>query len=46
MASMRQYDAALKELKVKFQVVEGLDHEQEFPEIDRVLPVMMLYTRS
>lgn len=46
MAGIREYEAMLKESKVQVQVVEGLDHGQEFTEIDRVLPVMLAFTQA
>ena len=46
MAGIREYEAMLKESKVQVRVVEGLDHMQEFTEIDRVLPVMLAFTQA
>jgi hypothetical protein len=40
MASVDQYRAALTDSQVRVRIVEGLNHEQEFSQIDRVLPVM------
>jgi pimeloyl-ACP methyl ester carboxylesterase len=40
MASVDQYRAALTDSQVRVQIVEGLSHEQELSQIDRVLPVM------
>jgi pimeloyl-ACP methyl ester carboxylesterase len=46
MASIQAYAAALPESLVQVQVVAGLDHMQEFTEIERVLPVMLAFTTS
>jgi pimeloyl-ACP methyl ester carboxylesterase len=40
MASVDQYRATLTDSQVRVQIVEGLSHQQEFSQIDRVLPVM------
>jgi hypothetical protein len=40
MASVDQYRAALTDSQVRVRIVEGLNHEQEFSQIDRVLSVM------
>ncbi len=46
MASIQAYAAALPESLVQVQVVEALDHMQEFSEIERVLPAMLTFTTS
>jgi len=46
MASLQECEEALKESKVQVHVVEGLNHLQEFTEIDKVLPAMLAFTRS
>jgi hypothetical protein len=39
-------EAKLKASKGEVQVMEKLDHMQEFTEIDRVLPRMLAFTRA
>jgi pimeloyl-ACP methyl ester carboxylesterase len=46
MASLREYEEALKGSRVRVHVVEALDHEQAFDEIDVVLPTMLAFSRS
>lgn len=46
MAGVREYEAALESSKVELRLVDGLDHMQEFNEIDRVLPIMLAFTRA
>jgi pimeloyl-ACP methyl ester carboxylesterase len=46
MASIQAYAAALPESLVQVHVVAGLDHMQEFTEMDRVLPAMLAFTTS
>ncbi len=46
MASFREYQGALKGSKVQVHLVEGLDHEQVFDEVDRVFPTMLAFTLS
>ena len=46
MASFKQYKVSLKGSRVQVHIVEGLDHEQVFDEIDRVLPRMLAFTTS
>ena len=43
LTSIKQYEDALRESMVQIQVVEGLDHEQEFSEIDKVLPAIRAF---
>ena len=45
MASIRAYEESLKTSMVQVQVIDGLDHRQEFTEIDKVLPPMLAFTR-
>jgi pimeloyl-ACP methyl ester carboxylesterase len=45
MTSIREYEEALKRSKVQVHIVEGLNHHQEFTEIDTVLPVMLAFTK-
>ena len=46
MASFKQYEESLKGSRVQVRIVEGLDHEQAFAEIDRVFPTMLAFTKS
>jgi pimeloyl-ACP methyl ester carboxylesterase len=46
MDSLRKYEESLKGSKMQVQVVEGLDHNQAFDEIDRVFPTMLAFTKS
>ena len=41
MASLKEYEESLKGSRAQVHVVEGLDHEQVFTEIDRVFPIML-----
>jgi pimeloyl-ACP methyl ester carboxylesterase len=45
MAGIQEYEAKLTASNVQVQVVEGLDHSQEFSLIDKVLPVMLSFTQ-
>jgi hypothetical protein len=45
-AAIRECEAMLKGSKVQAQIVEGLDHIQEFTEFDKVLPVMLTFTQQ
>jgi pimeloyl-ACP methyl ester carboxylesterase len=45
MTGAREYKEKLKDSKVQVQVVEGLNHDQEFTKIDKVLPVMLSFTQ-
>jgi hypothetical protein len=40
MVSVEQDRAALTDSQVRVRIVDGLNHEQEFSQIDRVLPLM------
>jgi pimeloyl-ACP methyl ester carboxylesterase len=44
MASIQAYGTALQHSLVQVQVVAGLDHMQEFSEMERVLPAMLAFT--
>jgi len=44
MASVRQYEESLKHSNVRVHVLDGLDHEQVFDEIDVVFPIMLAFT--
>ena len=46
MASVDQYRTALTGSQVRAQIVDGLNHEQEFSDIDRVLPLMRSFTEG
>jgi pimeloyl-ACP methyl ester carboxylesterase len=46
MASVQAYAAVLSESLVQVQVVAGLDHMQEFTELERMLPAMLAFTTS
>jgi len=43
-ASVEEYEKALKGSRVQVSFLEGLTHEQVFDEIDRVLPIMLAFT--
>ena len=44
--SYREYEAEIPGSKVQVHLLEGLNHEQEFTEIDKVLPVILGFIRS
>ncbi len=44
--SVRKYKIALKGSLIQVQVVEGLDHEQVFDQINAVFPDMLAFTKS
>ncbi len=46
MDSRERYAAALAGSRVQVHVLEGLDHNQAFDEIDRALPAMLAFTKS
>jgi hypothetical protein len=46
MASFREYEESLKGSRVQVHLAQGLDHNQVFDEIDRVLPIMLAFTKS
>ena len=46
MDSLKDYEKALKGTRLQVQILEGLDHEQVFDELDTVLPAMLAITRS
>lgn len=45
MASLSEYQESLPN-SVRVRVIEGLTHEQEFSEIDKVLPALLEFTHS
>lgn len=46
MNSIKEYEESLKTLDVEVQVVDGLDHLQEFTEINKVLPIMLSFMQT
>jgi pimeloyl-ACP methyl ester carboxylesterase len=44
-ASMGEYEASLEGSKVQLHVFNGLNHSQEFDEIEQVLPAMLTFTK-
>jgi len=46
LADIRAYGEALQGTKVQVAIVDGLNHPQEFSEIEQVLPVMLAFTQS
>jgi pimeloyl-ACP methyl ester carboxylesterase len=44
--SVREYEQSLKGSRVQLQMVEGLNHEQVFEEIDRVFATLLAFTQS
>jgi pimeloyl-ACP methyl ester carboxylesterase len=45
-ASFKEYEESLKGSRVQVHFIEGLDHNQVFEEIDRVFPIMLVFTKS
>jgi pimeloyl-ACP methyl ester carboxylesterase len=43
MASLIEYEEKLKMSKVRVMVIDGINHTQEFTEIDRSLPLMLAF---
>lgn len=46
MDSLKAYEESLKGSKMQVHVVEGLNHEQTFDEIDRVFPVIVAFIQA
>ncbi len=46
MDSVREYEPSLKGSSVQLHIVEGLNHEQVFEEIDKVFATMLAFTQS
>ncbi len=46
MANMKEYEAKLEATNVRTQILDGLDHWQEFSEVDRVLSAALTFIRS
>jgi pimeloyl-ACP methyl ester carboxylesterase len=42
--SVREYESSLTGSRVQLQLIEGLNHEQVFEEIDRVFPTLLAFT--
>lgn len=46
MASVKEYKGALAGSRVHLHIVNGLDHEQVFDDIDGVFPIMLAFTKA
>lgn len=46
MASFREYEDELKTSRVRVQVMEGLNHKEEFTRIDQSLPVVLAFMQG
>ena len=46
MTGIRDYEPKLKRSKVQVQIIQDLDHMQELTEVDKVLPLMLAFTRQ
>ncbi len=46
MDSLKTYTANLEGSTMQVHILEGLDHEQVFDEIDRVFPIMLAFTQA
>jgi pimeloyl-ACP methyl ester carboxylesterase len=46
MESFKEYEEEIPRSKVQVCILEGLNHEQEFKEIDQVLPVILAFSIS
>ena len=44
--SYREHEAEIPDSKVQVHILEGLNHEQEFTEIEKVLPIILDFVRS
>ena len=44
--SYKEYEAEIPGSKVQVHLLEGLNHEQEFENIDRVLPIILEFLRG
>ena len=44
MASISEYEEEVKSSKVQVEVIGGLNHLEEFSEIERSLPLMLAFT--
>jgi pimeloyl-ACP methyl ester carboxylesterase len=45
MTSLEEYEASLPGSRLQVHVVEGLDHNQAFDDIDRVFPILLAFTQ-
>ena len=45
-ASMKKYEETAVNTNMEIQIIAGLNHVQEFAEIDRVFPTMLAFTKS
>ena len=45
-STLKEYEKSIKGSKLRVHMVEGLDHNQVFDEIDRVFPEMLAFTKS
>jgi pimeloyl-ACP methyl ester carboxylesterase len=45
-SGIREYEPKLKGSKVQAQIIQELDHMQELTEVDKVLPLMLAFTRQ
>jgi pimeloyl-ACP methyl ester carboxylesterase len=46
LTSIEEYRTAVNESKVRIQIVEGLNHDQEFTEIDKVFPFIFDFAQT
>ncbi len=46
MASITHYKDALVQSNVQTHIIEGINHQQEFNEIDRVFPILFAFTKK
>jgi hypothetical protein len=46
MESYREYEEEIRYSKVRVHVMDGMNHVQEFENIERVLPVILEFIRS
>ena len=46
MVSIKEYADKIKGTQVQVEIIEGLNHPQEFTDIDKVLPVMLAFTQK
>lgn len=44
--TLKEYEQELPRSKVQVRIIEGLNHEQEFNEIDQILPAILDFLRS
>jgi hypothetical protein len=46
MATYKEYEASLAGSQVQVQLLQGLNHEQVFDQIDQVLPILLAFTQK